>query len=260
MKRMARLKYLLVGLVALVVVPLSVAEVSARMARRKAERLLHDIRQLQVGKSTFEAARAFIAAHGGSVAPGCTSAHCSLKARVESYPPLMNVWGRFSGAETEDRLLRALRYVGLQYWFVRCDVTVGGEIVTEAESTILVLARGGWALEREMVDAETIPGYVPGEPDLPAYSVNWMFFSQSLGEGLRSRLTPAANAEQRSRAYDFNFDCLTTLGGCASLCKLAPAAFADEAKLLDRLPYLEENDPQCVRFKPPATTPNQTPK
>ena len=73
------------------------------------------------------------------------------------------------------------------------------------------------------------------------------------GEGIQSILTGQANTEERNRAYDFDFDCLTRPGGSTSLCQIAPFAFADFLKETGGMPYLDEHDPHCAKFKPPKS-------
>ena len=77
------------------------------------------------------------------------------------------------------------------------------------------------------------------------------------GEGIESTLTPQASAEERKRAYDSDFDCLTKLGGCTSLCLFAPLAFADLVTQEHRMPYADEQDPHCDRFKALLGNPNR---
>jgi len=47
-------------------------------------------------------------------------------------------------------------------------------------------------------------------------------------------------------------------GGCSSRCQFAPAAFADYVKEAGRMPWPEELDPNCAKFKPPSANPDNT--
>ncbi len=69
------LALLLIGFIAASLLVFVAAKVSAHISRRRAEHLLHDLRELQVGKSTFENARVLIERHGGGDLPpeNCTN-------------------------------------------------------------------------------------------------------------------------------------------------------------------------------------------
>jgi hypothetical protein len=253
---------LLVGLVAVAVLALSVAEVSTRISRRRAERLLHDLRQLQVGKSTFEDARAVIVGHGGGVPPydhsGCSAAHCTFVVGLTHYPLLTRLWGRYSSIEAEYYALRALPPLGLQDWESGADVRVDGGIVTHIGYRVFVRGSGGWVLGYIAVEDRAAAKHLRDLMGQRPYYVHWFNITTvGGGEGIQSTLTPQANAEERNHAYDFNYDCLTRVGGCTSLCQIAPLAFADYVKETGRMPWLDEHDPHCAKFKPLAGSPNQ---
>jgi hypothetical protein len=102
-----------------------------------------------------------------------------------------------------------------------------------------------------------VPKYLQDRMGQHAYYLDWFnITTEGGGEGIECRLTPQAKGEERNRAYDFDFGCLTRWGGCTSLCQLAPAAFADYVKRTGSMPWLDQHDPNCAKFKPLETKPN----
>jgi hypothetical protein len=249
------------GLAAVAVLAISAEEVSTRIYRRRAERLLYDLRQLQVGKSTFEDARAVIMRHAGGVSPfdhsGCGPAHCTFVVGVEHFPFRMEAWGRHLNIEAEYYALRALPPLGLQDWESGGDVRIDGGIVTHIGYRVVVRGSGGWVLGYFAVEDRAAARHLPDLMVERPYFVHWFNITTvGGGEGIESSLTPQASTEERNRAYNFNFDCLTRRGGCTSLCQIAPLAFADYVKETGGMPWLDEHDPNCAKFKQPAANPD----
>jgi hypothetical protein len=249
------------GLAAIAVLAILVQEVSARIYRGRAERLLHDIRQLQVGRSTFEDARAVIVRNGGGVSPydhtPCSPAHCTFDVALRHYPFFAEHWARFLSLEMLYHVLRMFPPLGLQDGWGGGAVRVEQGMVTSLAYAAFVRGAGGWVMGRNIVEGEALPKYLQDHFGKRAYYLDWFnITTEGGGEGIESRLTPQANAEERKRAYDFDFDCLTKLGGCTSFCQLAPAAFADYVKQTGRMPWLDEHDPNCAKLKPLAVNPD----
>ena len=255
--------YFLMGLVGVAVLAISAEEVSTRIYRRKAEWLLSDLRQLQVGKSTFQDARAVIMRHGGGVSPfdhsGCSPAHCTFDVGLEHYPFFIKVWARFLNVDILFHVLRALPALGLQDWASGADVRVDGGVVTHVSYSVLVRVSGGWVVGRTTDEFKVIPEHLQSDMGQRSYFVHWSNITTlGGGEAIRSALTPQANAEERRRAYDFDYNCLTKLGGCTGLCQVAPSALADFLKETGQMWRLDEHDPNCAKFKQPAANPNQS--
>ena len=243
------------GVAAVAVLAISIEEVYAHICRRRAERVLHDVRQLQVGKSTFEDARAVVLRNRGGVSPydhrGCSTAHCTFEVVLKHYPILLEVWGQ------ESLLLHVLPRLGLQVWEGGGDVRVDAGIVTCVTYGVLVRGSGGWLLGHEAEEFKAVPKYLQDRTGQRSYFVRWAnITTPGGGEGIISTVTLQANPKERNVAADF--DCLTRLGGCTSLCQIAPAAFADYVKQTGRMPWLEEHDPNCGKFKPLAASPDDT--
>jgi len=247
--------YLLMGLAVVAVSAISVEEVSTRIYRRRAERLLHDLRQLQVGKSTFEDARAVIARYGGGVSrydrTPCSPAHCTLDVGLKHYPFFIEHWPRYLSPGMQYRVLRVFPPLGLQDGWGGAAVRVDRGIVAGLSFAVFVRGSGGWVLGRNTVEGVAVPKNLQDRMGQRAYYLDWLnITTEGGGEWIEARLTPQANEEERNRAYDFDFDCLTRWGGCTSLCQLSPAAFADYVKETGRMPWLDEHDPSCAKFKP----------
>jgi hypothetical protein len=257
--------YLFIGIVAFTVVAVLAAQASARVSRRRAEQLLHDLRQLQVGKSTFEEARSMVMGHGGEVSrfdhSGCSPAHCTFDVTIHHYPLFVELWGWYLSEEAILRVLRVFPLLGLQDWEAGATVRVDGEVVTQVNYSVLVRAGGGWVLGRATDEFLEVPPYLRPRMGQRSYFVNWVnITTPGGGEGIQSTLTPEASDQERNRAYDFDFDCLTRLGGCSSLCQSAPVSFADLVKESNEMPWLDEHDPHCADFKSLERKPPDTPK
>jgi len=253
--------YLLIGLAAVAVLAISAEEVSNRIYRRRAERLLQDVRQLQVGKSTFEDARALILRHHGGVSTydhtPCSPAHCTLDVTLKHFPFFIELWGRFLTPQMGDYLLRLLPALGLQDGLGGANVTVDRGIVTHLDYAVFVRGKGGEVLGRRASEFKEVPKYLQDGMGQRSYHVGWFnITTPGGGEGIDSTLTAQANTEERKRAYDFDFGCLTKSGGCTSLCQFAPTAFADLVKESGQMPWLDEHDPNCAKFRPPAANPD----
>ena len=252
--------YLLVGLAVVAVLAITVEEVSAHIYRQRAERLLHDVRQLQVGKSTFEDARALIVGHGGGVSPydhsGCSPTHCTCEVALKHYPFFIEVWARFLNVEMLCQMLRVFPALGLQDWWGGANVRVDGGVVTHVWYGVFVRGSGGWVLGHTIDEFKVMPEYLRDRMRQRSYAVGWFnITTEGGGEGVSSTLAHEASAEERERAYGLDFGCLTRRGGCTSLCQLAPTAFADFLKE-NEMPWLDEHDPNCARFKPLVANPN----
>jgi hypothetical protein len=264
MKLRGKLLRLLIGLAALPVFVLAGAEVSTRISSRRAERLLHDLNQLQVGKSTFEDARAMIARHGGGVSPndhlGCSPAHCTFWVALDHYPLLMKVWGPHISMDALYRVFQVLPRLGMEDWQAGASVTVDEGIVTRLSCSVLARCSGGGLLGRLIEEFSVTPEYLKDRMRERSYYVHWLNITTvGGGEGIHSVLTPRANADERARAYDYDLSCLTRVGGCTSLCQFAPLAFADLVKESHWVPYLDEKDPNCAKFKSLEENPSPAP-
>jgi len=200
------------------------------VSRRKAERLLHDIRQLQVGKSTFADARAKIVGHGGGISPynssGCSPARCTFEVSLEHYPVPRRALSWLIGLMSDQmafRVVHVFTCLGLQDWQAGSTVQVDGGIVSTVDFRVLVRDRGDSVLGRTTYEFRAVPAYLQDGMGQRSYSVNpYNITTFGGGEGIESYLTPLASTEEIDRAFDLDFDCLTRLGGCTSLCQMAP--------------------------------------
>jgi hypothetical protein len=249
------LGYLLVGVVAAAILEVSAAEIAARIERRRAERVFADVKQLVVGKSTYEEARAMMLRHRG-VPPSddhasCSREHCTFEVKLRHDPPLAGIWSSLR-YDWMVRLLRVACLLGLQDWWCGASVTADQGVVTRVGYGVAVRRSAGWVLGRETDEFKTMPGYL-GRRSHRIDRLNMTTFGG--GEALKSTLDTKVTAAERSAAYDYNFDCLTKLGGCSSMCQFAPRATADYVKQTRSLPYLEEADPTCADFKPREAKP-----
>lgn len=219
--------YLLIGIVALTVATVLGAKVSARIYRQRAMRLLHAIRQLQVGKSTFDEARAVIVGHGGGVSPydhsGCSPAHCTFEVALRHYPLFVDVWGRYLLTERTWQIVHLFPLLGVQDGWGGAEVRVDNGIVTQVGYGIAARGSGDEVLGRTVDEFKVIPEYLQDRMGQRSYFVNGVNITTTGGgEGIESTLTPQASAEERDRAYDIDFDCLTKMGGCTASANSPP--------------------------------------
>jgi hypothetical protein len=158
------------------------------------------------------------------------------------------------------RVVHLFTCLGLQDWQAGASVQVDRGIVTHIGYGVLVRGRGDWVLGRTTDEFQSVPVYLQDRMGQRSYFVNeFNITTFGGGEGIESSLTPLASTEEKDRAYDLDFDCLTKLGGCTSLCQIAPSSFADLAKETHYLPYRSGHDPNCARFIPPDGIPGTAP-
>ena len=68
------------------------------------------------------------------------------------------------------------------------------------------------------------------------------------GSGTGALLNTGATPEEKRRAYDINFDCLTSVRECRKACELMPSAWREQVqrhRTEGRPPLREESDARC---------------
>jgi len=186
--------------------------------RRRAEKLLEDIRTLRPGQSTRADVERIMWQHGGGPS-GATASFCS---------PSDGAYGVWVGSQTLNRIGRSaplLRYLGLRQWG-----TTGTVILREGQVCFVQYAVGmagpigklDWNIDTELLPDEDIDISM-GQP--ARYKVNTRDY-----KGVRrvhSELTPKATAEERRRAFTYDFSCLTSMRGCQQPCEFSPLVWQD---------------------------------
>jgi len=185
----------LVALVCLACVGVVAAIASAWLAQRDAKRCLHDVLMLRVGESSFQdvmrMARPY-ASHRLTYPPACGPEECELTFTFQNKWPAK---------------LRLAPLVGLMIKVVVSKGTMqslGANLLEYDDSQLMFEARVSESSKEAMNVPEAFRFACP-DPS-----------------GVFVSLTPNATMEERQRAFDFNLDCLSKLGGCNGASEYVP--------------------------------------
>ncbi len=203
------------------------------LQRRKAERLIADLKSFPFATAGFKEVRDLVARNGGHAVqslpqrtpPDCTVRDCTFW--VEINHPLVRTLQRMHASEAT---YRTLLFFGIRPWGVRADLTVTAgtleEIWTQAaqakfgkeEGSIVPIefAYDAW-IRRRGRDNNGDPSYEVFRPHVsggPAEVLEtWAFLEPGV---------------PTNRAFDINTSCFTSiLHGCRDFAELAPSAWAD---------------------------------
>lgn len=208
--------------------------ISMLSARRRAESLVSEVRLLRLGLSTAQDAERLFARYGGWKQLGDDST-CSDR---ECFFLVIPVYSSI--------LERALR----GWWVIShlrdvwknpcCDLT-GWRGLTVA----LRVHRGHIARIEVATGSRTPSGLlltgrvviIPtnlarGEPLRPGYSPGILHITTpGGGRGIRAAISDLASDEDRTRAFDLNLRCMSTIRGCSELREVMPSVWEDHQSL-----------------------------
>ena len=202
--------------------------------RRRAERLLSDLRSFPFGSATFDEVRDLALRHGGfgvqSIPPrfpsGCTAQQCTFEVRIKHPLARLPLEGR-----SAELLYSALPYLAIRPWSVYSDFEIRGDRLETSSTQIAQLRRGKlrsyegllpityqvW-IDRHLNMDLGKNGYRVGPPDGiegPPQEV-WLAW-----------VSHAPDAPM-SRVFDLDLHCLSAAWhGCSGFRELAPSAWAD---------------------------------
>ena len=205
--------------------------IQQHLLRWRAERLLADIRALQMGKSTWADAQNLMTRWGewGSYEGTCTQARCSYQINLpDAFLRIQNHWSsgccvwmlhpyRFLGGRDAFALAR-LEVINGLVWGKNYGVTIGvptSDDKGEFDYDLLASANTVWRTENfRKIQKSPHPEYEIGHPDGC--------------EGCRQvyvRFTPFADPQTVNSLMDFNFDCLTRKTPCLNQMDIMPSVW-----------------------------------
>jgi hypothetical protein len=228
------------------------------LLRWRAQRLLNDIRQIQMGKSSWADAQRLMTKWGawGGYYGSCTAERCD-------YHIAMQDWFRGMPATTftgnEQRTI--LDYRHCCGWFKPIYRLLGGRFAV-AQSWIQVRNGIIWTKAFSVRIANTSEDYLPWhetggywdplvayaggtthtedrfdyDPDHPEYSIDTG--PCTVCTLVSTRFTPRTDEKAMEKLLDFNLSCLTRLWGCKTQSEIMPEA--------DKLAEADRNKPGSV--------------
>ncbi len=223
--------------------------------RQKAEQLFRDLQTLKIGKTSREEGMAFIRKNGGELYEGydpeCGTPTSWYHIAGAGFPP--DSWEFARDPLSENWLLNNL---GVRPWFVVASVAIHGErVVCVSFSSASMDSDGVFLIGRVMMKPrapEFIRPLEPYDPDFarsgqPSYAAGRQVITGP-AEGLEAAISHEATPEQRARAFDINFDCLTGLRECRRACEMMPSVWRqlpprERVQLNEALE--EQPDPRC---------------
>jgi hypothetical protein len=217
----------LIAVVVLLVVAWGLAAGNQWLLRWRAERLLADIRALEVNKSSLSDAQAFMKkwgkwADGG----GCDAGDCRFLFRIENrFPGEVSHWSQ-RRAYWELHLLDRL---GLRPAEIGAMVFVRHDVVTDKLFLVKIYPPEHATWDPHLGESNAIGTLIEEGPRLPPIAVkghrypNRLFFPNR--EGLTVIFTPDEDRTEVARLMDVRFACITSLHHCTSQRELVPAAY-----------------------------------
>jgi hypothetical protein len=203
--------------------------------RRKAENLLRDVQTIHVGKSTTEDVTNLLRNYRDTGYPAsssmCPSADSSYSVRIAN-DSLNQLGMKFP----------KLRKIGLKPWGVVAMFLLERGKVCYFQYSFGLMRSNQW---KELIVEVAAPPALPDEEFEP-------YFPRYLGGKaihFTTLIYPEATLDQRRRAFDLDFSCLTRVGGCTNACEMMPSAWPDYLKETreagTNLPADELADPRC---------------
>jgi hypothetical protein len=208
-------------------------------ARSKSDRLLDDLKSLQIGQPTADV-QAIVQRYGGrkvdSESGLCQNGDSCYE--IYSGPPLALSRWLLNRTAFE-------RWAGLRPWEV--DVILETRNNGLSQMRLNASALTGRPDEAVQVSTTLIPANA-----LPAYYVIYGHRNGYL-EHLRVDITSTATPDERNRAFDFDLSCAGSYVGCRRVCQLAPSIW--RAYVQNPTPggtpitQQEANDPRCKKIE-----------
>jgi hypothetical protein len=212
------LLWTLAVVVALSIVTWAVLHADSVVQRKRAERLLQSLRQLQPGEATVADAKAlakpYLDKRLGPDTP-CSADDCVLEAWV--YP------SRLSGLRL--RFPDALGRFGIHEWNVRTFITVREGKVVHTNTGVYVESSEDnpkrWSFSQIQYWA------VPPEFERENLEQNRHYFPTRFPKSFTVWVTPAALSTDIDKAFTVDFDCFNRFGSCSTSAEVLPLAWRD---------------------------------
>jgi hypothetical protein len=218
--------------------------VGSRSQRRKAERLIADLRAFGFSGANFTAVRDFALQHGGVVAEGVPSQSPPFTCTVQNC--MFDAWlgFPFSRPPANQRLWHSLYpnlpYLGLRPWVIYVNFEVRDGVLARSSTHIGQLKRAGLGsyaeLEYSILTERTPTFYRPPAGRSDDFVVSKPHVTGPPTEAWGAWTLQASNAPM-NRVFDIDLRCLTTiLHGCSGLSALAPSAWQHYQAALKSIP------------------------
>jgi len=247
------LKYGAVSLLLAILCAVIAIHVQERILRDRAERLLVDIRSLELRKASFTQAQAVFRrwSRWGHYDGECSEMHCSFQITLSDFP--FNLHGRYGWKTMWPG--RTAMFVGGHPAVILGSITVENAIVWGKEFDVMVEAppyaeAPGLAAVEEYTligTAYSVSRFRPPrwEADVslhPNYSIGTPSGCEICVE-VFSKFTPYAESRDVQRLMQFNFSCLTRWNPCRLQHDIMPAVWEehlnDQAKMATTAPNRE---------------------
>lgn len=202
--------------------------------RWRAERLLADIRTLEVGRSTGADVQQFARSRPEWERSQCKGEECVYySAHIVVFSPYLAAGRLLSYLSSdshivEERFGAAMGYLGLRPMFADGYLLVEHESLSMREFMVLLPLPHDPHTVRSMEIAQFKEGSIPREGRHPV--VHWM---RGTARGIRVEYQPTEDAAIKAGLMDFRLSCITRLAPCASDADVLPAArqmIVDEEK------------------------------
>lgn len=221
--QMKRIKSLRIGaafVLALIVIAGSMIAIETVRARRKAERLMAEVRALRVGDSNLDKVYQLVERYNGRVRDGdkCKTAECTVEIIITNQS-----LSRYH--------LASWTFFGVTF-FIRQGRTVRISLVLESEIKDLsyFFKRLVYGQEIDFVCVASISDdleYSKYNQSGERYRVVARRDVENRPERLIVLLSPTVDAVTRDKALAFNLGCLSKLGGCRDASEFLPAVWRE---------------------------------
>lgn len=245
------------ALLALIALPAVYVQIQQHILRWRAEQLLADIREIQMGKSTWADAQRLMNRWGawGGYEGSCTAERCDYQISIEdafrAFPSYWMPTGEIRGDPREccQWLRKPYMALGGRFAVVSARIEVkSGVIWTKTygvETDVSCCGENQYPL---MGYAEGVTRFSPGRfwRALDRHSEYSVATAQhcTVCEAIDAHFTPTADSGVVRQFFDFNLDCLTRRKECEHPAELMPSA----AQLEERdneLPKIEVIRDSC---------------
>jgi hypothetical protein len=227
--------------------------IQQHILRWRAEELLSDIRNLELGKSTWADAQRIMTRWGawGFYEGSCTAMRCTYQVAIEDVSRAMPIYSEPEGAlHAEARrccasTTRLYRAIGGRSALVRARIEVIGGVVWGKNYELGFYLPNGGGPDNSYYELATWANSVWRRSDLkktfltghPDYEVIRGAPCEGC-EAISARFTPFADAGVVGNLFDFNLGCLTRLILCRHPQEIAPGMWR-QADLMERIPEPE---------------------
>ncbi|MGO8758331.1 MAG: hypothetical protein ACLQG3_09430 [Terracidiphilus sp.] len=231
-----------IAVLALIVCLAAVVPIQQRILRWRAERLLNDIRQIQMGKSTWADAQRLMNRWGnwGKWEGPCDARSCDyqivLQDTSHTYPTYFltakDIEVRTVGHEYRDWQRRLYSLLGGRSAQVYADIKVKNEIIwvkgISVDIEMLPLRHDPEISDPDFLVAQAngVTSMRPGHLEMPVSEPEYAVEKASICTGCRlidAEFTPHANARIVDRLFDINLSCITRWAECETVEEVAPS-------------------------------------